>query len=640
MRNAAALRGRGLRGFHLLAGLLHALLSASLSAAPIPEPTRPHYPGVIRLEVDATDIERKILRVKETIPASPGRLTLLFPQWLPGNHSPHGRVDGLSGLVIQANGKPLAWTRDTVNMHAFHVEVPAGVAAIDAEFQYLTANTSQHGRVLITPDIVNLQWNSTLLYPAGVNAAGITLQAGMHYPAAWKFATALETARASEGYAEFKATNLVDLIDSPVYIGRHLRSFELADAKTPVRLNVVADDADNLEAQPEHVDVHRRLVQQAYRLFGAPPYAHYDFLIATSELFGGTGGLEHRQSTEIGVRAGYFAKWKTSPASRGVVAHEYVHVWDGKFRRPVDLATRNYNEPMQNSLLWVYEGQTSYWGNVLAARSGLHSPTESRAMFANTVAGMVGRAGRDWRSLQDVTNDPIILPRGERAWPSWQRGADYYPEGAMLWLETDLKIRELTGDQRSLDDFARAFYAVPVGKFDTVTYTFEDVVKTLNAVAPFDWRAFLRKRLDAVRADNPLDALGKSGWRLVFTDKPSEFEESLHRNRNQTSFAHSLGITIGRQDAVAAVEWGSPAFAAKVSVGATLVAVNGRAYKQELLVNAIKAGASGKPIELLLKADDTYRTVSIDYRGGLRYPQLERVEGTPDRLSAILAPRP
>jgi predicted metalloprotease with PDZ domain len=321
-----------------------------------------------------------------------------------------------------------------------------------------------------------------------------------------------------------------------------------------------------------------------------------------------------------------------------VVPHEFAHAWDGKFRRPADLYTRNFNEPMQNTLLWVYEGQTTYWTDILAARAGMYSPEEARDMIARTVAHMERRAGRIWRNLQDTTNEPIISARGRaQSWSSWQRNADYYPEGLMLWLDADIKLRELSNDKKSLDDFARTFYAVPANNFATRTYTFDDVVSTLNGVAPFDWKTFLRARLDSTGRDNPLDTLGRSGWKLVFNDKPNLITESSNKVRGNADFSYSIGLSIGKQDVIGEVQWGSPAFEARITAGSTLVAVNGRAYKSELLTNAIKAAQKDKKtIELLVKHDEVYRTVQLKYFDGVKHPHLERVEGTKDRLSVVL----
>ena len=618
------------------------------SGVDIPEPTITRYPGTLKLEVDVTDIERKIHKARLSIPVTPGPLTLLFPQWLPGNHSPTGNIAALSGLTIKAGGmkgSTLPWTRDTIQVFAFHLTVPDGVTQIDAEYQYLTAVSPAQGRVLVTPDIVNVQWNSVMLYPAGYRADGIMVEATMTHPAGWQYATALELKNAAvdskANQAEFAAVNLNELVDSPVYVGRYLKRYELDPAsKTPVRFNVFADNAESLEATPEQIEPHRSMVKQTYKVFGPGPYKHYDFLIAASENFGGSGGLEHRQSTEIGVGASYFSKYTDSAPMRGVVPHEYVHAWDGKFRRPADLNTRNFNEPMQDSLLWVYEGQTTYWTDIIGARSGLHSPIEAREALARTTASMLQRTGRAWRNLQDTTNDPIMTARGQsKSWSSWQRGGDYYPEALMLWLDADFKIRELTGEKRSLDDFARTFFAVPADNFATRPYTFEDVVATLNSVAAYDWKAFLRARLDSTRDNNPLDTLGSSGWKLVYTEKPNIFGEAANKNRGDADFEYSLGLIIDKKDVISDVQWGSPAFDARIAIGATLLAVNGRAYKAEHVNNALVAAkASKKPIELLIKSDDLYRTVVISYFDGIRHPHLERVEGSKDRLGAVFKP--
>ena len=631
---------------HVFCKLLLAFTTTLALAAPtIPEPNKVVYPGTLKLDIDVTDTERKIHNARLSIPVFPGPLTLLFPQWLPGHHSPNGNIAGLSGLSIKANGVILPWTRDTINVFAFHITVPAGVTAVEAQYQYLTPVSPAQGRVLVTPNIINVQWNSIVLYPAGYSADGIMVEATMTHPEGWQFATALELKTSAVGKpsnkVEFAATNLNDLVDSPVYIGRFLKRYELDPAsKIPVRFNVFADDAESLEGTPEQIESHRNMVKQTYKVFGPGPYTRYEFLIAASEVFGGTGGLEHRQSTEIGVGAGYFTKYKDFAPSRGVVPHEFVHVWDGKFRRPEDLNTRNFNEPMQNSLLWIYEGQTTYWTNIIAARSGLHTPLEAREALAQTIASMGRRAGRAWRNLQDTTNDPVMSTRGlAKSWTSWQRGGDYYPEALLIWLDADIRIRELTQEKRSLDDFARAFFAVPDGNFATRTYTFDDVTAALNAVAPSDWKAFLRVRLDSTRESNPLDTLGRSGWKLVYTDKANIFSEATNKTRGNADFVHSLGLVVDKKDVINNVEWGSPAFDAGMTVGATLLAVNGRSYKEELLNREITASkAHRKPIALLIKSDETYRTVSVNYVDGIRHPHLERVKGAMDRLSAVFAP--
>ncbi len=596
------------------------------------------YPGVIDLRVDVSDIDRKIFRVSEVIPAAPGPLKLYFPQWLPGTHSASNVVANFAGLEIEAGGKRVAWTRDPADPYAFQLTVPAGASRIDVSFQYLSPN---QGRVLVTPDLMNLQWNAVVLYPAGYVSHGIQVEPRLTFPQGWKFATALETVESTDNTAHFKPVSLTDLIDSPTYIGRYFKRWDITPGDgPPVFFNVVADNAESLVADEKMIAPHRELIKQSYKVFGRPPYSHYDFLMAFSDIFGGTGGLEHRQSTEIGTGPNYFAKYATAAHQRPVVPHEFAHAWNGKFKRPADLTTLNFNERMVGTLLWVYEGGTTYWGDILSARSGLLNPHEAREMIARTVAEIDRSAGRAWRPLQDTTNEPVIGWRGggnAKPWSSWQRGAEYYPEGALLWLETDFTLRELTQGKRSLDDFARAFYAVPADNFATQTYTFDDVVKTLNNVAPYDWAKFLRARLDSVRTDDPLDALAKSGWKLVYTEKPNTYSEGTSRQRNNADYGYSIGITVGKGDAISEVAWGSPAFDARILPGSTLVAVNGRAYKAELLARAVEASKTEGKIEFLLKTDDRYHVAIINYKGGPRHPHLERVEGTPDRLSEVLA---
>jgi predicted metalloprotease with PDZ domain len=384
---------------------------------------------------------------------------------------------------------------------------------------------------------------------------------------------------------------------------------------------------------------HRALVTQANKLFGSHHYNHYDFLLSLSDELGGNG-TEHHQSSEDGEQPEYFTEWDKQAAARDLLPHEYTHSWNGKFRRPADLWTPNFNVPLQDSLLWVYEGQTQYWGYVLAARAGLWNPAQARDAIADVVATYSdNRPGFDWRNVQDTTNDPIIAMRRPQAWRSYQLSEDYYDAGELIWLSVDSKLRELTHDQRSLDDFAHGFFGVDDGSFVAKTYAFADVVAALNAVAPYDWSTYLRSRLDADAP--PLDGVAASGWKLVFTDKPSEFDKNAQAVRKATDYTWSLGFAVATKDAaISNVRWNGPVFKAGIS-GGTLLAVNGHEYKSERLDDAIKAAKTGKkPIELLVKYGDVYKTFRVDYHEGLKYPHLERIADTPDRLSAILAARP
>ena len=621
------------------------LVAGRAAAQPLPPTGDAPYPGVMRLQVDATDLDRKIFRATEHLPVRPGPLVLYHPQWLPGTHAPIGPITQFTGLKITAAGKRLEWQRNTVDGHAFHVEVPAGADTLDIEFQFVSPIEGSTGRVVATPEMLGLQWNAVLLYPAGYRATNITVQPSLTLPAGWSFGSALEVAARQGSSVDFKAVSVETLVDSPVFAGKHFVQHDLDPGareagRAPVWLNIVADEASQLAATQEQLAAHRALVTQADRVFGARHYARYDFLLALSEQFGGIG-LEHHQSSENGVKANYFTEWAKGALGRDLLPHEYVHSWNGKFRRPADLLTPHFNTPMQNTLLWVYEGQTQFWGAVLAARSGLVSPTEARDELAVTAAWLDARAGRAWRNLQDTTHEPTLSSRGwQRDWRSWQRGGDYYDESRLIWIEADMLIREASGGRRSLDDFARAFFGVEPGRVTPLAYTFDDVVGELNRVQPHDWAAFLRQRLDTHERGAPLQGLARSGWKLAWSEEPNEISKAYEAREKSADFAYSLGFDVGSGDKLHGVVWGSPAFDAGLAPGATLLAVNGRAYKADGLKQAVTAAkASGAAIELLVKTGELFRTVAIKYGGGLRYPKLERIEGVPDRLSELFKAR-
>jgi predicted metalloprotease with PDZ domain len=618
-----------------LAALLASIaLTARADVAP---PLDQPYPGTIVLKVDATNLSQQIFRMKMSIPVKPGPLTLLYPQWLPGNHGPSGPLTQLAGLTFSGNGKPVGWVRDPVNVHAFHLTVPDGVATLEAQYQFLSPLDTAQGRITMTNDILGVQWPSVTLYPAGYNSRRITVQPNLTLPDGWQYGSALETAGRTGNEISFKPLDLETLIDSPLFAGRYFKRIDLAPgAKAPVFLNIVADNAESLEAKPEQIAPHLAMVQQAAKLFGSHHYNHYDFLFALSDDFGGIG-REHHQSSENGVKAGYFTEWAKGEAGRDLLAHEYTHSWDGKFRRPAGQDVPNFNVPMQNELLWVYEGQTQYWGKVLSARSGLISEKGTRDGIAAAAAFYDNVQGRSWRTVQDTVNDPIINGRRPLGWSNWQRAEDYYTEGMFIWLDVDTKIREMSGEARSLDDFARAFYGINDGSFVPAFYTFADVVAALNKVQPFDWAPFLRSRLDGHASGAPLDGLARAGWKLVYTDTPSDYSKSTDELRKSTDFSYSLGFAVKQDGGVTAVQWDGVAFRAGLAANSTIVAVNNRAYKGEVLKAAVKAAKDGKaPIELLVKQGANYRTIALDYHGGLRYPHLEPIAGSKDRLASIL----
>ena len=459
-------------------------------------------------------------------------------------------------------------------------------------------------------------------------------------PQGWQFATALETAASNGAVTTFKPVPFNTLSDSPIFAGLYFKRLDLdPGSPVPVHLDIVADRADLLEVKPEQLEAHRALVQQAYKLYASHHYDHYDFLLALSDEMGGIG-LEHHQSSEDGTAPTYFTEWDKDADTRDLLPHEYTHSWNGKFRRPADLWTPNFNVPMRDSLLWVYEGQTQYWGFVLAARAGLLTGQQALDAIAGTAALYDHRVGREWRALEDTTNDPIMAMRRPLPWRSWERSEDYYSEGQLMWLDVDTLIREQSEGRRSLDDFAKALFGINDGSFITSTYSFEDVVKALNDVQPYDWATFLHARLDGHGPGAPLDGIARGGYKLVYTDTPSNYFKDSEVRRKLTDLTYSLGMIIGAENKLTEVLWEGPAYNAGLTVGTQIIAVNGIAFDADKLKIAIKdSNKTGAAIELSVKNGNRFRTVKIDYHDGLRYPHLERVGSAPTRLDQILTPR-
>jgi predicted metalloprotease with PDZ domain len=613
---------------------------------PIAPPRDVAYPGVMQLAVDATDLGRRIVRVHETLSGVGPETVLLYPKWLPGTHAPEGPIDRLAGLIITANGVPVAWTRDPVDVYAFRVHAPAGVTSLDIDFEYLSPPESAVGPSEMSPNLLIVEWNNVVLYPAGYFSRRIPVEASLTLPAGWQFDSALEPDRSSGATTTFKRVTFNTLIDSPVYAGRYSARFDLdPGGPAPVHLDVFADRPELLAAKPEYIQAYRALVQQAYKVFGSHHYDHYDFLYSLSDQVE-QNGLEHHQSSEDGSDPDSFTEWDHNASERDLLSHEYTHSWNGKFRRPADLWTPNFNVPMQDSLLWVYEGQTEYWGEVLAARAGLRTRQQSLDELAGIAAYYQVEPGRQWRDLEDTTNDEIINPRRPMPWRDWQRFEDYYREGAFLWLDIDTLIRERSNGQRSLDDFARAFFGINNGSFITVTYTFDDLVKALNAVEPYDWAAFLHERLNSINGHALLDGLQRSGYRLTYNNTESDYQKTDEEHSHRLDLLYSIGLRINDKDGgdpatISEVLWGSPAYQAKLTMGDQILAVNGVAYSADVLKDAIRSAVNTTTaIEIIVKNGDAYTVAHVDYHDGLRYPHLERDTSQPARLDNILAPRP
>jgi len=594
------------------------------------------YPGTIKLEVDATDTTRGIFRVKETIPvAKAGPMVLLYPKWLPGAHSPRGEIEKLAGLVIRAGGKRVEWTRDPVDVFAFHIDVPQGARTLDIELQFISATKPDQGRVVMTPTMLSLQPNSMSLYPAGYFTRQIPVQMTVKYPTGWTAAGALPAKVTGSTYA-YEATNYEILVDSPILAGRYGKVWPLSPR---VDLSVFADDPAELAATPAQIDAHKRLVDQSVKTFGAQHYDRYNFLLSITDTLGGIG-LEHHRSSENGVTPGYFTKWDDGPGRRNLLPHEFTHSWDGKFRRGADLWTPDFRTPMRNSLLWVYEGQTQFWGYVLQARSGMVSKQDTLDQFAATMALYDSQPARAWRDLVDTTNDPVISARKPKGWTSWQRSEDYYSEGMLVWMDVDSLLREQSGGTKSIDDFARAFFGIRDGDWGEVTYTLDDVAGTLNTIQPYDWKAYLIQRLTEHAPGAPLSGFVRNGYRLIYTPEATPSFKHNEKTRKIADFTYSGGFVVGKDAEVTGVTWDSAAFAAGLDVGTTIVSIDGLAYSDDRMKAAIAAAKGGKtPIALVVRNNDAYRSVMLDYHDGLRYPRLEKVGTGEGGLDRLLAPR-
>lgn len=594
------------------------------------------YPGTMTLDVDLTDLRQNIWKVRQRIPvAQAGRMTLLFPKWLPGKHAPRGELDKLAGLVFRAGGQVLPWTRDTVDVFAFHIDVPAGVGEIEASFQFLAPTGSEQGRIIVTQEMLNLQFESVSFYPAGYYTRQIPVSATVAYPAGWRAATALRPAATAGNRVTYGTVSYETLQDSPVFAGKYFRSDDLGQGIT---LNTVADDPKELAIPADVLQKHRNLATQAVRLFGSRHYDHYDFLHAVTDRMGGIG-LEHHRSSENQNDPGYYTDWEGSLLDHNLLPHELVHSWNGKFRRGADLFTPDFRMPMRDSLLWVYEGQTQFWGHVLEARSGMSTKEQVLDKIAGIAASLDARKGREWRNLLDTTNDPIISARRPKGWVSWQRSEDYYNEGMLVWLEADAIIRQGTGNRRGMDDFAKAFFGVRDGDWGVMTYTFDDVVRTLNGVYAHDWRSFLTQRLTETGAPAPLGGFTRSGYRLTYADTPSRVQSLLMKKGN-SDLSYSLGMALDKDGKISSVVWGGPAFQSGLTVGQTVIAVDGRAYSGDGLrqrVTAVKG--TNAPIRLTVKRGEEVRDVPLSWSGGLRYPRLTKVGSGKGALDILLEPK-
>jgi predicted metalloprotease with PDZ domain len=598
----------------------------------------------IQLLVDLTDAPRNIFHSQLTIPVKPGLLRLVYPQWIPGNHRPSGPIANVTGIKMQAAGRTLAWQRDPVDMYAFHVDVPAGATELHVSMDTIT-NDGSAGATgpAATTNVLDLNWNQVVLYPQDASSDAVQVQAAITLPPDWKFGTALPVAGVTKGGANeivgFKPVSLTTLVDSPVIAGNHYKKIELTKpGETPVHvIDMVGESDAALAMTADDEAAYRKLVAETGALFGARHYLEYHFLLTLSDE-AGHHGVEHHESSDNSVGERTLLEPELQILDAGLLPHEFAHSWNGKYRRPAGLATRNYQDPMVGDLLWVYEGLTEYLGEVLTARSGLWTPEQYRESMAATAAMLDHRAGRSWRPLEDTARSVQILRLQGSAWQSWRRGLDYYPEGALIWLEVDTIIRQQTQGQKSLNDFCRLFHGGESGPPKVVPYTFDDVVKALNQVTPYDWAGLLKTLVNSTDPHAPLGGIERGGWRLVYNDQPNLFIKTADKVRKSVDASYSLGFVVREDGTLSDVIYGSPAYAAGIGPGMQLVAINGRAWSKDVLQDTLRASKDSKePIDLLIENAKFFKTYSIAYHDGVRNPHLERAEGA-DLLGGILAP--
>jgi predicted metalloprotease with PDZ domain len=599
-------------------------------------------PGVI-LSVDLRDAPKHIFHVQMTIPVKGGPLTLVYPKWIQGEHSPTGPIADLAGLKMSCAGKEIGWRRDSLDMYAFHVNIPEGAGGLDISMDYMwpaEANGSRE-RPAGTAKLAVLNWYVVALYPQGAKTDDLTYAANIQLPAGWKYGTALRTASESGGDVSFAPVSLTTLIDSPLIAGAYFRDIDLAPDQQPAHLiHIAADGPGALVASPEEVQHLRQLVAETGALFGARHYRRYDFLLSLSDHLP-ADGVEHHESSDNRTPETLFLDPDVRESQMDLLAHEFTHSWNGKYRRPAGLVATDYQSPLSGDLLWVYEGLTQYYGVMLSVRSGFWTPEKLRENLASTAAYLNDRPGRTWRDLQDTATAAQLLYSLPPEGSSWRRGVDYYDESTLIWLEADTIVRRETKNKKSLDDFCRKFHGGENSPPKVVPYSFEDVVSAMNEVAPYDWRAFFSERLTTHGPGAPLGGLENSGWKLVFSEVINDHQRAEEATDQELDVQFSLGIIVhlpgGEQsERILEVVPGSPADRAGLAYGMQLIAVNGRKWSADTLRDAIKQAKSSKaPIEFLAESGDYFQTYRLDYHAGERYPHLQAITGKTDILTDI-----
>jgi predicted metalloprotease with PDZ domain len=603
----------------------------------------PNLAATLRLElqVDARDVTRGIQHVHLALPVHAGPLTLAYPKWIPGEHKPSGPITQLTNLHLTTGGKPLIWRRDSLDAFLFHVNVPSGASVLDVEFDYFSPPKSfgsGFGQTpSTTPHLLIVEFNQLVLYPADMAAQAVEVKAQILIPSDWRFDEALPPEHVDGGAISLPLVSLSTLVDSPLLAGEYFRTVPLAEGAGNARISIAGDAADDLAVSDTVIAGLHKLVAEATTLFGPGHYRQYVWLLALSDILG-HDGLEHSESSDVRevqallTNSDNAINWRLFP-------HEYVHSWNGKYRRPAGLATPNYQQPMVDDLLWVYEGLTRFYGDlVLTARSGLATGDQTRDYLAYVAALMDrDRPGREWRSVGDTAIAVPAYADAPGEWTTIRRGSDYYSEMMLVWLEADMMIRRSTSGKRSLDDFCRSFFGGPERFPATRPYSRSDVIEALHDVAALDWGAFFSSRVDSVAPRAPLGGILAAGWTLGYDDTPNSFLQAIEKTTASNNLSLSLGIWSKPDGTVLDTVAGSPAFEARIAPAMQVMAINGHRWSAVAARDAIvRAEKISEPLELIVASGDVVRTVRLQYRGGLRNPHLTRDSSRPDLLSELL----
>jgi predicted metalloprotease with PDZ domain len=605
------------------------------------------------VDIDATEMSRRLLMatwhipLEESLSSEGGVLRLWYPKWVQGAHAPGGPVQNVAGIEIENGSKTsLAWRRTPGEVHQIQVTIPPETPEIEIRLRYICNQSSpnSHGLDSFGSESLGvISPNTVTLYPDGIRLDAWRVKVKLKLPDGWKFATSLlpvETGADASGATQFCPVTLEELIDSPILAGRHVSTYDLVEANVsapPHRLHVFSEVETATRIHDEVLARLRRVVTQASGMFGSHPFPAFDVLVATTNVLA-RNGLEHRKSSLNVIPLGcldhpeHLKDW-----DRMLIPHEYVHTWCGKYRRPQGMITPDAHTPYDTELLWVYEGLTQYLGELLEVRSGLATADQYRWMILQRLRWARLQQGRQWRPLSDTAAASHLLRAGSPAWGHLRRDQDYYHEGALLWLEADVFIRQATNGKRSLDDFCQAFFSSTDPNARSLGYEREDVINALHNVAPRDWDGWVRRHIEQPSARGPLSVAADLGYLVQFANRSPEGPQDARID--YLDARDSLGASFRADGTIESVLLETPADRAGLAPEMRVVGVGDFLWSRERFQEALESTPVVGELRLLVAANDRLVSRKIEYDGGPRYFTLIRDEKKPDVLARILEPK-